>query len=339
MPFKKRRLALAITVYWFLLAYIVSDMAWWFIDLEMQNRQLTAYQLRELKPGDPQNATRTAAILREEKKRTAAYVGEGSTFLLLISIGAIFVYREVRRQIRLQQQQQNFMMALTHELKTPIAVTKLNLETLRKHKLDEQRQQKMIQAALQETDRLDVLANNILVASQLEEGGYRQLKEPIDFSGLLQTSIADLRHRFPERHWEEHIQPRCALLGDPLLLQLLISNLVENALKYSPRESAITVTLERRGRHTLLSVKDLGQGISDEEKKRIFDKFYRSGKEDIRRTKGTGLGLYLCLKIAQYHRASLKVADNSPVGSIFTVSFPYGAKTRRLVRKAKSLDA
>lgn len=335
MPFKKRRLALAIIVYWFLLAYIISDMAWWFIDLEMQNRQLTVYQLRELKRDDPQHAARSVAILKEEHKRTAAYVGEGSTFLLLILLGAIFVYREVRRQIRLQQQQQNFMMALTHELKTPIAVTKLNLETLRKHRLDEQRQQKIIQAALQETDRLDVLANNILVASQLEEGGYRQSKEPLDFSELLHASIEAFRHRFPEREWSEHIQPGCDLLGDPLLLQLLISNLMENALNYSPRESAITVALERRGRHTVLSVKDLGQGISDEEKKRIFDKFYRSGREDIRRTKGTGLGLYLCLKIAQYHRASLKVADNSPVGSIFTVSFPYGAKTRRMVRNSK----
>jgi two-component system sensor histidine kinase CiaH len=70
------------------------------------------------------------AIEIDEKKRTASYVGEGSTYLLLILLGALYVFREVRRQIRLQQQQQNFMMALTHELKTPIAVTKLNLETL-----------------------------------------------------------------------------------------------------------------------------------------------------------------------------------------------------------------
>lgn len=332
MPFKKRRLALAITVYWILLAYIVSGLAWWFIALDMQNRRMTAYHLRELRHDDPEYVTRVTAILDEEKKRTAGYVGEGSTFLLLILLGAIYVYREVRRQIRLQQQQQNFMMALTHELKTPIAVTRLNLETLRKHKLDEQRQQKMIQSALQETDRLDVLANNILVASQLEGGGYRQSKETLDFSGLVQGSIHDFRHRFPERHWEEHLQPGCIIIGDALLLQLLVSNLVENALKYSPRESPITVILEHRHRHTLLTVKDLGQGIPDEEKKKIFGKFYRSGKEEMRRTKGTGLGLYLCLKIAQYHNAALKVADNSPVGSIFTVSF---RTPRRLVRRRK----
>ena len=99
------------------------------------------------------------------------------------------------------------------------------------------------------------------------------------------------------------------------------SDLVENALKYSPREGVIGVVLEHKGRHTLLSVKDQGPGIPDEEKKRIFDKFYRTGQESTRQTKGTGLGLYLCLKIAQDHKATLKVVDNSPVGSIFTVIF------------------
>ena len=321
MPFKKRRLAVAITVYWILLAYIVSQLALWLIELETQHRQMTTYRLQALKKDDPDYASQSAAILSKEKKKTAQYVGEGGTFLMLILLGAIFVYREVRRQIRLQLQQQNFMMALTHELKTPIAVTKLNLETLRKHKLDEQRQQKMIQAALQETDRLDVLANNILVASQLEGGGYVQSKEPMDLSGLVANSIQEFRHRFPDRHWEEHIEPGCTILGDPVLLGLLVSNLVENALKYSPREGAIGVVVDRKGRHIHLSVRDQGPGIPDEEKRRIFDKFYRTGHEATRRTKGTGLGLYLCLKIAEDHKAVLRVVDNSPVGSIFIVQF------------------
>jgi two-component system, OmpR family, sensor histidine kinase CiaH len=321
MLFKKKRLAVAITVYWFLLAYIVTGLAWWFIDLENQNRQMTAYKIRQLNPADLYYHDHAAILYSEEKKKTAGHVGEGSTFLLVVLLGALFVYREVRRQIRLQQQQQNFMMALTHELKTPIAVTKLNLETLRKHRLDEQRQQKMIRAALQETDRLDVLANNILVASQLEGGGYVQSKEPLDLTGLVAASMQAFRHRFPERTWEERLEPDCMILGDPILLELLVSNLVENALKYSPREAAIEIALEHKGRHALLSVKDQGPGIPDEEKKRIFDKFYRTGQESTRQTKGTGLGLYLCLKIAEDHKATLKVADNSPVGSIFTVTF------------------
>jgi signal transduction histidine kinase len=132
--------------------------------------------------------------------------------------------------------------------------------------------------------------------------------------------MQDFRRREPERHWEEKIEPDCTVLGDALLLQLLISNLVENAAKYSPREAPIGLTLAQRGSHVILSVTDQGPGIPDDEKKKIFGKFYRTGQEETRRTKGTGLGLYLCLKIAEDHKATLKVTDYSPVGSIFTVT-------------------
>src|ERR1700754_770943 len=321
MLFKKKRLVVATTVYWILLAYIVTGLGWWFIALQRQNHQMTRYQLQQLKLDNPAYEARVDAIQIEENNKTAQYIGEGSIFLLIILVGAIFVYREVRRQIRLQLQQQNFMMAVTHELKTPIAVAKLNLETLQKHKLDEAKQHKIIQARLQEVGRLDTLANNILIASQLEGGGYIQVKESLDLSTLVQQSVQDYRLRFPERRWETHIETRNSVNGVMLLLQMLVNNLVENALKYSPRDSTITVSLEKKGRHIQLSVKDQGQGIPDEEKKKIFGKFYRTGQETTRQTKGTGLGLYLCRKIAEDHKALLKVTDNSPVGSIFTVVF------------------
>jgi two-component system sensor histidine kinase CiaH len=321
MIFKRQRLAVATIVYWVLLAYIIAGLAWWFIELQTKNREMTNYRLQELKMDDPQYESRLNTIQADQQKKTAQYIGEGTTYLGLILLGAIFVYREVRRQIRLQMQQQNFMMAVTHELKTPIAITKLNLETLQKHKLDEARQQKIIQSALQETSRLDTLANNILIASQLEGGGYIQVKEELDLSDLVQGSVRDFQRRFPDRKWEDHITPGISLRGDTLLLQMLVGNLVENALKYSPREGAIIIALKKEGRHTLLSVTDEGSGIPDDEKKKIFNKFYRTGQEGTRATKGTGLGLYLCRKIADDHRATIKVSDNSPVGSIFTVAF------------------
>src|ERR1700754_2978514 len=284
MLIKKQTLAVAIVVYWILLAYIITGLGWWFIALQKANHESSAHQLEQLKPDEPGYAARHQAILAAEKKMTARNVGEGSTYVALIVIGAVFVYREVRRQIRLQLQQQNFMMAVTHELKTPIAVTKLNLETLQKHRLDEAKQHKIIQAGLQEVGRLDTLANNILVASQLEGGGYIQVKESLDLSTLVQQSVQDYRLRFPERRWETHIEPRNSVNGDILLLQMLVNNLVENALKYSPRDSTITVSLEKSGRHIQLSVKDQGQGIPDEEKKKIFGKFYRTGQETTRQT-------------------------------------------------------
>jgi signal transduction histidine kinase len=319
--FGKKRLAIATTVYWVLLAYIIAGLGWWFIALQSQNRQMASYKLQELKMDDPAYESRLNAINAEADRKTAGYIGEGSTFLLLILVGALFVYREVRRQIRLQQQQQNFMMAVTHELKTPIAVTKLNLETLQKHRLDEQRQQKIIQSALQETGRLDNLANNILIASQLEGGGYTRSKEDLDLSSLVQRIVHDLRHRYTDRKWEDAIEPGCSLAGDPLLLQMLVSNLAENAIKYSPKEGVISILLRKQKGHILLQVKDEGPGIPEEEKRKIFDKFYRTGQEQTRTAQGTGLGLYLCRKIALDHKATIKVTDNSPVGSIFTVSF------------------
>jgi len=319
--FGKKRLAIATTVYWVLLAYIIAGLGWWFIALQTQNRQMASYKLQELKMDDPAYESRLNAINAEADRKTAGYIGEGSTFLLLILVGALFVYREVRRQIRLQQQQQNFMMAVTHELKTPIAVTKLNLETLQKHRLDEQRQQKIIQSALQETGRLDNLANNILIASQLEGGGYTRSKEDLDLSSLVQRIAHDLRHRYTDRKWEDAIEPGCSLAGDPLLLQMLVSNLAENAIKYSPKEGLISILLRKQKGHILLQVKDEGPGIPEEERRKIFDKFYRTGQEQTRTAQGTGLGLYLCRKIALDHKATIKVTDNSPVGSIFTVSF------------------
>ncbi len=319
--FKSKRLTIATTVYWVLLAYIVAGLGWWFIALQTQNRQMAELKLEALRPDDTRYGAKLDAIRLEQEHTTARNVGEGSTFLLLILVGAMFVYREVRRQIKLQIQQQNFMMAVTHELKTPIAVTRLNLETLQKHRLDEQRQQQLIRAALQETGRLDTLANNILIASQLEGGGYIQAKEELDLSALVMEAVNDFKRRFPERKWEEAIGEGLSILGDRLLLQILINNLMENATKYVSREGGIAITLKKEPAHIFLSVKDEGPGIPDEEKKKIFEKFYRSGNEKTRRTQGTGLGLWLCRKIAHDHNASIKVTDNSPVGSTFTVSF------------------
>jgi two-component system sensor histidine kinase CiaH len=319
--FKSKRLAIATTVYWVLLVYIVAGIGWWFIALQKESRQMAEYKWQALKLDDPAYESKLDEIRLEQHNKTARNIGEGTTFLLLILAGAFFVYREVRRQIKMQLQQQNFMMAVTHELKTPIAITKLNLETLQKHRLDEQKQQQLIRTALQETGRLDNLATNILIASQLEDGGYIQAKEELDISALALKTGNDFKHRFPERKWGIAITPELNMLGDPMLLQMLINNLTDNAVKYSPRDGAITITLRKEGAHIVFSVKDEGPGIPEEEKKKIFEKFYRIGNEKTRSAQGTGLGLYLCRKITRDHKATIKVSDNSPVGSTFTVVF------------------
>ena len=221
----------------------------------------------------------------------------------------------------MQQQQQNFMMAITHELKTPISVARLNLETLQKYNLDAEKHQKIIRMTLRETSRLDALINNILVSSQLEGSGYISSKDELDFSSLCKDCIREAKSRYPDREFIEQIDPEIEISGDPLLLQLMISNLVENAVKYSPKEKPVVCKLGRSGNDVVLNIIDEGIGIDDVEKTKIFQKFYRTGDEATRKAQGTGLGLYLCRKIAEDHNADISVTNNTPCGSTFVVRF------------------
>jgi two-component system sensor histidine kinase CiaH len=320
----KKRLRRTTFIYWMLLVYIIAALAWWFIVLEQQNGRIAELQYASIrKDGVPldQLSDKIYAIDTETKRNTGKYLAEGITFLILILIGAVFVYRSVRRQFNLQQQQQNFMMAVTHELKTPISVARLNLETLQKYNLDPEKQKKLIRTTLDETARLNFLTNNILIASQLEAGGYQSAKEELDLSTLLKDCLEDFRDRFPDRDFRQEIESDADVKGDALLLQMLINNLLENAIKYSPKETPITAVLKKYRSGIELQVKDQGPGIPDEEKKKIFSKFYRIGNESTRKTQGTGLGLYLCRKITAGHNADISVTNNEPTGSIFVVIF------------------
>jgi len=318
---KSPRLRAISFVYWFLLLYMVAALAWWFIALEKQNAVISSIELSELVKTDPAYDSKLRAIETASSRKTTQYIGEGLTFLVLILIGAIYVYRAIRRQLRLSEQQQNFMMAITHELKTPIAVTQLNLETLQKRRLDEEKQQKLITNTLQEANRLNSLCNNILFAAQLDAGRYASAMQAMQLSDLVKTTVDECAARYPARTFNRQIQPEIQIEGDAFLLQLLISNLLENAVKYSPRDKAIEIKLASVHQQVKLEVIDEGPGVADTEKKKIFNKFYRVGNENTRRAQGTGLGLYLCRKICESHSAGIFVTDNAPKGSNFTVLF------------------
>lgn len=280
------------------------------------------HQLTLLRKDDPAYLQKFAQIADSSKRKTAQYIGEGVTFLLLILLCAVFVYRAVKRQIKLSLQQQNFMMAVTHELKTPVTIARLNLETMQKRSLDEDTKKQLLEKTIQETDRLTHLTDNILVTSQLESGSYRLSKSEIDFSELVAKVAAAFRKRFPLRIIAENITANVFAEGEYNLLEMAVSNLLENAAKYTPTASQLSVVLKKTGSHLLLQIADSGAGIHDDEKKKIFEKFYRSGNENTRSAKGTGLGLYLCLKIVKDHKGKITVTDNIPTGSIFTITMP-----------------
>jgi signal transduction histidine kinase len=319
--YKRRKLAVITIVYWLLLSYLIAALAWWFIELWHQNENMYQIRKAQIRADEPGYASQLATITGERNRNHSQYIGEGITFLLVTLIAAVFVYRAVRRQIRQKVQQNNFLMAITHELKTPIAVAKLNLETLNRHKLEPVHQEKLLHKTLEETNRLNDLCNNILLSSQLEEGSIHQSREHINLSELAGETVRNFSSRFPKRQISQSITPDLYWSGDPLLLRLAFNNLVENAIRYSPADQPIMVSLNQEDGHPHFSVADRGEGIPDPEKERIFERFYRIGTDTKKYTKGTGLGLYLTRKISEDHGAQAYVKDNSPTGSIFVIDF------------------
>ncbi|RYY63210.1 MAG: two-component sensor histidine kinase, partial [Chitinophagaceae bacterium] len=128
------------------------------------------------------------------------------------------------------------------------------------------------------------------------------------------------RRRNPERCVNSTVPEGVTVTGDPLLLRLLVSNLLENAAKYA-RDACFSCSLGTDRGQVVFQVSDEGPGIPDAEKKRVFEKFYRVGNEQTRRAKGTGLGLYISSRIARAHDAGITLSDNEPQGATFTVRF------------------
>ena len=315
--------------YFFLLVYTIAALVWWGIVLHAQNVEITQLKRQNLELlVNPLRHPLTYAhqlegIRNEESLRRWQFIGEGSIFLLVILFSAGFVFQAMRREIRLSRQQHNFMMSVTHELKSPIAAARLNLETVLKRRLDPDKQTKLLENSLKETNRLNHLINNMLLASQFESHQYRIIREPLDLSALVAHALSDMKDRFESHPLESMIEPHLFLQGDSLLVEIVLSNLVENAIKYSPKGAPIAVELSRKQTHRIqLKVEDQAETIPAEERQKIFEKFYRIGNENTRKSKGTGLGLYLTKRIVEQHKGTIAILDRKPEGNVFVIEFP-----------------
>ena len=155
----------------------------------------------------------------------------------------------------------------------------------------------------------------------MEDGANSISREERSFTDLVNDCVNDVMVRYPQRSFKKEVGDNIYINGDLLMLQMAVNNLIDNAIKYSPKESFITVLLNQQDKHITLVVKDEGKGIDTAEKKKVFDKFYRIGNTATKGAKGTGLGLFLTKKIAVQHHAEIFVTDNKPTGSNFTIVF------------------
>ncbi len=231
----------------------------------------------------------------------------GVVFFALLIAGMIVNTSFLIREIRRNEQHDSFINAVTHELKTPIASIRLYLQTLQHREVDEARRNEFYRLMLDDTDRLMGTVDQVLKAG--EAGHKRQDRRvPVDFSGLVRecVEVARASHHLPPEslRYEQSVNHGAAagVLGDSEELRAAVSNVLDNAVKYSGDRVEISVRLDTPDeKRVTLSVRDQGVGIPATELKRIFKRFYRVSNRSLSRVKGTGLGLFIVRAIARKH--------------------------------------
>ncbi|NJN78064.1 MAG: GHKL domain-containing protein [Saprospiraceae bacterium] len=263
------------------------------------------------------------SLIRDFERQRLMIMGEGAVFFVVLLIGMGFLNRGFRKEVSLARQQQNFLLSITHELKSPIASIKLALDTFMKRpNLKPEQIQLLSRGALTETERLHNLVNNILLAARIETSFEISL-EPLNFNDLIQENLKQVRTKFSNVRFDFQSNDELPMiLGDRFALNSIIVNLLENAVKYSPKGDEVAIRLNKNGTFLHFEIADKGIGISNEDKERVFEKFYRVGNEDTRKTKGTGLGLFIVKNMITAHKGTIQILDNQPKGSIFKVVLP-----------------
>jgi signal transduction histidine kinase len=241
-----------------------------------------------------------------------------------VALNTIFLIREIRRN----EQQDSFLNAVTHELKTPITSIRLYLETLERRSLDEAQRHKFYRVMLEDTDRLLGTVEQVLKAGEVRHGvGSKDWRE-VDFSAIVQEAVelARIRRALPEEALRFSAEPPrgVMVLGDEVELRTVTANLLENALKYSSTDPRVIVDVETPDLDkVVLRVQDNGIGIPRSEIKHIFKRFYRVRSRATDHVKGTGLGLFIVRSIVRRHGGDITAESHGEgKGSTFTVRLP-----------------
>ena len=314
--------------------YMLLAFGWWIVLLIAKNDDafqakselLKIVMIAEGKVSSQEEFEKHSSYLNlksEYAKQRAMIIGEAVVLTFSLLLGFWFINRGYKKEVMAAQTRRNFLLSITHELKSPIASIRLVLETFLKHQLNPQQVSKLGGNALKETDRLNKLVNDLLLSAKLESA-YEVNRTELNLKSLLEELIDQLRTKYPNSTFNLlSDESEVFFYGDLAGITSVILNLLENAVKYSPGNAKVELTCESGEKGVEISVKDGGIGIDDREKKKIFEKFYRIGNEDTRRTKGTGLGLFIVNEIVKAHGGTVSVRNNLPNGTIFTIFLPH----------------
>jgi signal transduction histidine kinase len=265
------------------------------------------------------------AIDNQRRHTILMFASEGGFFVLLVILGAYLIYRSVRHSADLRRRQQNFIAAVTHELKAPLSSVKLYAETLERPEIEPSDRARYIERMLDDITRLEQLVDNTLMAGRLEQREFHLELKPTDLSRDVGEYVETLRG-FLDRHQFQlrtDIQPDLEAVTDYEAMRRVVSSVVENAVQYSDTRREADLQLRRDDAQILLTVRDYGVGIPADDVDKVFGAFYRVGDEMTRRIKGSGLGLYLVREIVAAHGGQVRAKSEGPGrGTTITIRLP-----------------
>ena len=320
----KKRPYISVFIY-ILMGYTIMQFFWWTYLIFELNAEIISLERIIVQLAEASNEAQLIIAKGNLDsvffKKKLMIMGESGVFLVILLIGFYLIKRSHQKELSLAKQEQNFMLAITHELNSPLAAIKLNIETLQRRKLAPDKVSMVLERAAQESERLNHLINNILATSRMEKTGFELYPEQTDLVVQLERLVNKYEALIPQKI-EIETDGAIDVEIDVLSFELILQNLLENASKYSDNESVIKVKLKSKPTFVCMEVLDNGIGISDVEKPKIVSKFYRVGNESTRKSKGTGLGMYLVANLVLEMHGKLFISDNQPQGTIFRIEIP-----------------
>jgi PAS domain S-box-containing protein len=251
------------------------------------------------------------------------------------SEGIVYAFRSLTEERALDELKGEFIATVSHELRTPLAAIYGSAQTLLREdlELDESGERRLLDVIAQESERLSRIADDILFANKLDSGQFVLGEKTIDLPALAQDVVVEMRALFAARDdlsIELSVpEPIACVRADSDKLRQVLINLVDNAVKYSPKGGRVELTVQTRDGGVRIAVRDEGIGIAPLEQRRIFGKFYRVDPELARGVGGTGLGLYICRELVRRMGGRLSVISEEGKGSMFVVDLPASTTTTK----------
>ena len=299
-----------------LASYVFLQLAWW-VNLLISS----AAKLFEARTAFNPSPDILDAALQNWEKTVLMVAAEGVIFSLLFMFGLSWIWRVMRADNYILARERNFLLAVTHELKTPIASIRLAIDTLKRLDLEGADRDEMLDVARSGTLRLERRVEDILQATRLNLPD-ALVRSPFDVTEFVEDTASTFLHLNPESSVSVKFIGDSGLLlhGDEEMWRLCLINLLENATKYSPSHTSVEVVLDTTTKKPNLSIIDHGPGISPDERKKVFEAFYRLPRD--KDVEGTGLGLHLVFRIVKMHGAEIHITSTAGGGATFVIDWP-----------------